>query len=312
MPVPSVGSFGKLPWHGDFLRDAPPGAPLELLDAWLAPAPIGPPGPRSEAFDNAGPTMAMVKARGTWWAMALFPSRDAVGRRYPFCVLAGLPEAEFDGEPGLVPLVWTPFLVRCLQQAARGWPQTQGELRAAVAACGQPLDIDSESRRLVESLADHRCSEFWRGTLGSVQDPRIPGVWADLVALAAAPDRAIGVRVRPMMHQLHLAWVLILQQLTGGTGCSPVFIAMQPGRPGDAPGATVLWGRPTAGECLAALWPAMPGADSGRIHDPVQRPGTFGDADAAPLAIDDPGSSLRDLLHLVGRVNPHVRRSRPA
>ena len=166
MIAPLVGSFGKLPWHGDFLRDAPQGAPLDLLDAWLALAPIGPPGPRSEAFDGAGPTMAMVRARGMWWAMALFPSHDAVGRRYPFCVIAGMPDDEFGGEAGLVPVAWAPFLVRCLQQAARGWPQNQAELRTAVAACAQPIDLDSEGRRLVEALADHRASEFWRGTLG--------------------------------------------------------------------------------------------------------------------------------------------------
>lgn len=313
MASPVVGSFGKLPWHGDFLRDAPAGAPLELLDAWLSLAPIGPPGQRSEAFDGAGPTMALVRARGMWWAMALFPSHDAVGRRYPFCVLAGLPETAFGGEYGVVPLAWTPFLVRCLQQAARGWPQNQAQLHAAVAACSQPLDIEADGRRLVESLGDHRCAEFWQGSLGSAEDPRRAGVWADLVALASDPTQATGVRLRPMAHQLHLAWMLMLQQLVGDAACAPVFIGMQPGRPGENPGATVLWGRPTAAECLAALWPAMPGAESQRIHDPIRHPGRFGDADEAPEALGDPGASLRDLLHVVGSATRrHVRRPRPA
>ena len=313
MPAPTVGSFGKLPWHGDFLRDAPANAPLDLIDAWLSLAPIGPPGPRSEAFDNAGPAMAMVRARGMWWAMAMFPSRDAVGRRFPFCVFAGLPEAEFAGEYALVPVLWTPFLVRCLQQAARGWPQNQGELHAAVTACAQPVDPESEGRRLVDALADHRGSEFWRGTLGSAQDPRRAGLWADLVALACDPALATGVRLRPMAHQLHLAFVLMLQRLTGDAASAPVFIGMHPGRPNEAPGATILWGRPTAAECLAALWPAMLGAENSRIHDPVLRPGSFGDADEAPEVLQDPGASLRDLLHAVGSTTKrHVRRPRPA
>ncbi len=307
-----AGFFGKLPWHGDFLRGAPPGAPLELLDAWLGHAPIGPQSGRSEAFDTAGPSMAMVRVRGTWWAMALFPSQDAVGRRYPFCVLAGLPEDEFGGEPGLIPVVWAPFLVRCLQQAARGWPQSQAELQTAVAACAQPVDVDAEERRLVEALGDHRCAEFFRGTLGSSTDPRRAGLWADLLALADDPSRAIGVRLRPMVHQLHLAFVLMLQRLLGEAAAAPVFIGMQPGRPGEAPGATVLWGRPTAGECLAALWPGMPGAETARIHDPVQRPGSFGDPETVPEALGDPATSLRDLLHEAGRsTRRHVRRPRP-
>lgn len=304
--APLAGSFGKLPWHGDFLRDPPPGAPLDLLDAWLAGAPIGPPGPRSEAFDAAGPGLAMVRARGSWWAMALFPSRDAVGRRYPFCVVAGVPEAAFGGEPGLVPTAWAPFLVRCLQQAARGWPQEAGALRAAVAACAQPIDVDHEGQRLVEALGDHRLADFWRGVLGAADDPRRAALWSTLLALAAEPAASTGVRLRPMVHQLHLAFVLMLMRQVGGAGCAPVFIGMQPGRPGEAPGATILWGRPTAGECLAALWPAMPGADGTRIRDPLRQSAPPG---ALPEIATDPATSLRDLLHEAGRI---VRRQRQA
>jgi len=54
--------------------------------------------------------MALVRARGCWWALCLFPSRDAVNRRFPFCVFAGLPEESFSGEVGLLPSAWTPFL----------------------------------------------------------------------------------------------------------------------------------------------------------------------------------------------------------
>jgi type VI secretion system ImpM family protein len=312
MSTPHFGHFGKLPWHGDFLRDAPAGAPLELIDSWLAAAPIGPPGQRSAAFDAAGPSLAMVRTRGSWWAMAMFPSQDAVGRRFPFCVLAGLPEAEFGGEAALVPMLWLPFLVRCLQQSARGWPQDQATLRETVKTCVQPVDADGGGRRLVESLADHRVADLWRGTLGTEGDPRRAGVWADLVSLAVEPEAATGLLLRPMAHQLHLPFVLMLQQLLGDSTCAPVLIGMHPGRPGEPPSATILWGRPSAAECLAALWPSMPGAESSRIHDPVLKPGAFGDADEAPEALGDPSMSLRDLLHEVGSATRrHVRRPRP-
>lgn len=306
-----VGHFGKLPWHGDFLRDAPAGAPLELIDAWMAGAPIGPPGPRSAGFDAAGPSLAMVRTRGVWWAIALVPSRDAVGRRFPFCVMAGLPETDFGGEAALVPLMWLPFLGRCLQQAARGWPEDQAGLRQAVQACAQPVDAEGAGRRLVEALADHRVAELWRGTLGAADDARRDGVWADLLALATDPTVATGFMLQPMANQLHLAFILMVQQMLGSVGCAPVLIALHPGRPGEAPGTTVLWGRPTSAECLGALWPAMPGADTARIHDPVRRPGTIGDAETAPESLADPGLSLRDLLHEVGSATRrHIRRPR--
>lgn len=313
MAIPLIGHFGKLPWHGDFLRDVPPGAPLELLDAWMASAPIGPPGPRSAAFDAAGPSLAMVRSRGHWWAMALTPSQDAVGRRFPFCVLAGLPEADFGGEAALVPLMWLPFLGRCLQQSARGWPAEAGALREAVRACAQPVDAEGAGRRLVDALADHRVEALWRGLLGSPQDPRRSGVWADLTALAADPGRLTGIVLRPLANQLHLAFVLMLQQLLGAGASAPVLIAMHPGRPGEQPGACILWGRPSAAECLGALWPSMPGADIGRLHDPVLRPGTVGDAATTPESVEDPDISLRDLLHEAGSsTRRFVRRTRPA
>ncbi len=310
MAFPQIGYFGKLPWHGDFLREAPASAPIDLIDAWLAQAPIGPPGPASAAFDAAGPAMALVRARGCWWALCLFPSRDAVNRRFPFCVFAGLPEESFSGEVGLLPSAWTPFLIRCMQQGARGWPTSQAALHDAVAACGQEIDVDGEERRLVDRLADHSTESWLRASLGAANDQRRQGLWADLVELARDPQLATGLILRPMAHQVHLAFVLMLQRLAGNEGCAPVFIGLHPGSPHDQASSTILWGRPTAAECLAALWPSMPGAALTRIHDPVQRPGTFGDPSAVPASLDQPGASLRDLLHDVGSATRRFRRTR--
>jgi type VI secretion system ImpM family protein len=307
MQQPVCGYFGKLPWHGDFLREAPANAPIDLFDAWLAPAPIGPPGPASAAFDAAGPALAAVRSRGHWWAMALFPSQDAVGRRFPFCAFAGLPEAEFAGEAGVVPVAWAPFLVRCLQTAARGWPGNPAALTAAVAACAQPIDIDGEAHRLVESLADRRASALWAAVCGG-DARRRDGLWADLMALARDPGETVGFRLAPMAHQLDLAFLLMAQRLIGQPASSPVLIGMHPGRPGEAASAGVLWGRPSAAECLAALWPAMPGVQTARIHDLAARPGTIGDPDDAPEALADPEMALRDLLHSLGSATRRITR----
>ena len=57
----------------------------------------------------------------------------------------------------------------------------------------------------------------------------------------------------------------------------------------------------------------MPGAESARIHDPVQHAGTIGDAETALEGLANPHTTLRDLLHEVGSsTRRYVRRPRSA
>lgn len=294
-----TGLFGKLPAHGDFLRSAPAQAPLDLIDAWLAPAGLGTPA-GDRALDAAGTALALVEARGHWWALAMFPSHDSVGRRYPFCVLAGLPSAAFAGEPALVPQAFAPFLARCMQRSMAGWPGDAGELRDAVSGLGGGIDPDADGLRLADALSDHHMRGMWQSMLGRGDDPRRAAVFADAVAAVMAGESCSGLRLAPMAQLHHLAFWLMLLRLSGSQASSPSLIAIHPGGPSSKPSATVLWGRPRPEECLAAIWPGMPGADARRIHDPVAAPGRLGDPETAPEALDDLDLSLREVLHAVG------------
>lgn len=299
------GFFGKLPAHGDFLRAEPAGAPLDLLDAWLSPARLGANPAADAALDAAGPVLALVRSRGHWWAMSLFPSRDAVGRRYPFCVLAGVPVAEVGGETAVVPAACAPFLVRCLQRGVAGWPAEASALRSAIAALGGPLDVDEEERRLVGALGDDDQRRLWTSWLGRGDDPRRMGAWNAIIDAAKAGESVCGLHFAPLAQLHHLAFWIMLLRFTG-TVADPSLIAIHPARAGQPPSTSMLWGRPTPAECLAALWPSMPGAERGRIVDPLAA-GTAGDD--APEVLDDLDLSLREVLHAVGSSSKRIQRN---
>lgn len=304
MAILAPGYFGKLPGHGDFLRAEPAGAPLDLIDAWLAPARLGANHAADAALDAAGPVLALVRSRGQWWALALFPSRDAVGRRYPFCVLAGLPAEEVGGETAVVPAACAPFLVRCLHRSAAGWPADQAGLRAVVAGLGGQVDLDAEEHRLVGSLGDESQGRLWSGLLGRADDPRRAGVWSAAVAAGRSGEASCGLRLAPLAQLHHLAFWIMLLRFTGREA-DPSLIAIHPGLPGRQPSATLVWGRPTAAECLAALWPSMPGAATTRLVDPLAASGGINDA---PEFLDEPDLSLREVLHLVGSATQRITR----
>lgn len=307
-----TGFFGKLPGHGDFLRAAPAQAPLDLIDAWLAPARLGQPA-ADHALDAAGPTLAMVEARGMWWALAMFPSQDAVGRRYPFCALAGLPAASFAGEAALVPQVFAPFLGHCMQRSVGGWPTAVPALRDAVADLGTAVDLDAAGLRLADALADHHMRGLWTAMLGRAEDPRRDGVFTEVVAAAAlAGEACCGLRLQPMAQLHHLSFWLMLLRLSGSRGTAPSLIVIHPGTTGAQPSASVVWGRPRPEECLAAIWPGLPGGDARRLHDPLATLARFGDPEIAPEMLDDLDLSLREVLHATGSQSRRFHNSQTA
>jgi type VI secretion system ImpM family protein len=87
MPVRSPFTlFGKLPAHGDFVRLGCPDS--ERFERWLIEAlerarGALPQGSMRFAFRQADPELLLV---GTW-----VPSRDAVGRSFPLCLLCHVP-----------------------------------------------------------------------------------------------------------------------------------------------------------------------------------------------------------------------------
>lgn len=109
----NVAAFGKLPGAGDFVQA---GAVVgqEELRSWLEQG-IFQASERGEpwraAFDRgAQKGFLFPTSQGTVLAGVLAPSRDEVGRRFPFCVHAALPAAELIGHSHVAPLLLGTFL----------------------------------------------------------------------------------------------------------------------------------------------------------------------------------------------------------
>lgn len=96
---PSAACFGKLPSHGDFVRYHASGRAMQALDAWVQQGLLR---VRQQGHEEAigAPTVCfLIDLPGTAHALvgALRPSRDRVGRAYPFLVAVGVEKRTLDG-----------------------------------------------------------------------------------------------------------------------------------------------------------------------------------------------------------------------
>jgi type VI secretion system ImpM family protein len=291
-----VGCHGKLPFHGDFIRLHGSPSPADAIDRWFVS------GARTmadtAAFDRSGPVFAIIPDQGLWWGTVVFPSRDHVGRRYPFAVFTGIPAQQFGSEVGLVAMAFVPFFQRVLAAQAKGWPGSVEDLRAMLAGLAWTPDMVADEKRLVASLEDFTSRELWSALLGSFVDPRKDGIVAGLLATASGSANAAGLRIQPMVHQGHFCFWLMLLWLLRDRAGMPALITLMPESAGMPPSATVLWDRPSLATVFAALWPAStpPGTATG-ISDLLAMSGK-------PLPeLEEPMSDgdlpLRDLLHAI-------------
>ncbi|GIV60304.1 type VI secretion system-associated protein TagF [Rhodocaloribacter litoris] len=132
----TIAYFGKLPTHGDFVQRNAGGAALRALDAWLqkglyvARRQLG---ARFEATYDAMPPFAFRYHTGDGLLVGVIhPSRDRVGRRYPFMVAFEVPEAEAGPAPvPETPLRYAAFFERAAQLARRA---AGGDLEPALLA----------------------------------------------------------------------------------------------------------------------------------------------------------------------------------
>lgn len=298
----SVGCHGKLPSHGDFVRVVGSQSPVEVIDAWLASGPIDPrvDAARAEAFAAAAPAFSIIATKGHWWGCASFPSQDSVGRRYPFTVFAGLPQAEV-GEAGyLLAGAFLPFFMRCFQAAQQGWPADLGTLRSGLPNLAPAIDLGAEERRLIAAFDTTSIGEVWAGLLGSATDARTEGILADVLALAAGVVPSGGYRFQPMAHQNHLGFWLMLLMVCGERPVLPSVITLRFAAAGKAPAATLFFERPEAAACLASLWPEVAPRGASPVHDATAQAGSLGDEDIPP-ALLAPDLTLRDLVHSLTR-----------
>jgi len=96
----TIGIFGKLPGHGDFIQRQLPGSFVSVWDEWLQRAVHG---SREIMGDEwldyylTSPVWRFVHGKGvideSAWAGILVPSVDSVGRYFPLTIAAPLPPA---------------------------------------------------------------------------------------------------------------------------------------------------------------------------------------------------------------------------
>jgi len=296
MTATTVGCYGKLPGHGDFLRVVGAHSPVEVLDTWLATAGLDQ-RDRAATFDAASPAFTIVCTRGMWWGCALFPSRDSVGRRYPFTVFTGVPIADLADAGYLAVAAFLPFFMRTWQAAQQGWPADQAVLRAGLPNLAAPVDLTQEERRFVATLDTTTLGDVANGLFGAATEAQRAAVIADLLAVAGGAQPAGGVRFQPMAHQNHLGFWLMVLTLCGAKPVVPSVITLRFAHGGAPPAATLLFDHPAPAACLAGLWPELAARGTVAPHDVVTQAGQLGEADEVPAELLAAGQSLRDVAH---------------
>jgi len=312
MTVLSPGCFGKLPFHGDFIRLQADQVAVDAIERWFAAGKLDPHqrDGRCAAFASSGPAFALQQGGTSWWAIVLFASYDQVGRHYPFAVFTQIPIAEAGAEAGLIPSLFIGFFQKVMARAQAGWPQSLGECREMLASLATPVDVPAEEGRLLSALDLTTNQELWSGLLGSFDDVRRTRIFSDLVQIAHGTVGGNGLCIRPMVHQIHFCfWLMLLWLLRDKPGV-PALLALLPEAGGRPPSATVLFDRPSTAQCFATLWPAcaMPEAAAG-IHDLVTGLG-LPTVLQLPSELEDGDLSLRDCLHALATAGREHRPSR--
>jgi len=309
----SAGCFGKLPFHGDFIRLQADQVAVDAIERWFTAGKLDPHqrDGRCEAFSAAGPAFALQQGGSSWWAIALVASHDQVGRHYPFAVFTQIPISEAGTEAGLIPSLFIGFFQKVMAQAQAGWPQSLSKCREMLGNLACQVDVPAEEGRLLNALDLTSNQELWTGLLGAFDDARRTRVFSDLVRIANGTAGGHGLRIQPMVHQIHFCfWLMLLWLLRDKPGV-PALLALLPESGGRPPSATVLFDRPSTAQVFATLWPgcAQPEAAAG-IHDLVTGLG-LPSVVQLPAELEDGDLSLRDCLHALASAGREHRHSRP-
>lgn len=195
---PSAACFGKLPTHGDFVRYHASGRAMQGFDGWVQQGlvRVRQHAGRAEPDGEGGAVCFFVDMPGAPHALAgvLRPSRDRVGRRYPFLVAVEAESRRIEGRriPSW-PVRYARFYAAAaafVDEAVAGhFPETDiaerlGALRALFDGALFPVDYE---HRLRQTTAD----SLWARTWGDAEDGRKYVVLKNLTdALANARGRA--------------------------------------------------------------------------------------------------------------------------
>jgi len=264
---PSIGLFGKLPSHPDFIRHMAGGEAARRLDSWhsdgLAHLRRIHRGDWESRFDAAPPVQFVVQAESQHALVGVCaPSRDSTGRRYPISVFATIPVGRSNARGEWLPVLCGQFLnlvrrdLGAVLRAESGADLTQFADRLVPF-----LDkaILADSRSTPETIANATMQSFWTGIFGDFADRRkyvviknlfgvmVPLRGGDTTRLSAAlnlptggdPDEA---------HVVSALWARLCTAVSGHP---------------RLPNLSLFWresmATPQRGECFIALRPPSVG-----------------------------------------------------
>jgi type VI secretion system protein ImpM len=243
-----IGAFGKLPTTGDFVRSGT-GAPLtaELeqflhagVDAFHQEA-CSP-----EVFD-AGRTYGFLlrpaDPRSPETLVGLLaPSRDAVGRRFPFVVFDDIEQRQIFAAHGhLLPLAAGDFLEQALRLSSRPGLSSQELPRELSMVRPTERRLDLFVREYADWAVTTRLSSVWSAIFGDVHSPYAA---AALIGIAASVEPWRGTPHPPTSLSVRLPlggggtaavvlWLDIVRRLSGWHDTIPTAFWHWSGNDGD-------------------------------------------------------------------------------
>ena len=270
----TVGVFGKLPSHPDFIRINAGGPGARAWDEWIS---AGLEAARrswssgwEERFDQASPLSFVVHpAEDPAEAMVGYcrPGSDRSGRRYPFSIFA---EVKLD-KSGRGTLALPFAALHFLEESAR---ITQGDAALAsdpaeVAQLQSLLIPTTDASRLLPDLMKRTTmQEFWESVVGNFKAPRKHLLVKNLFGVLAPlrgyePSRlSMGLRL-PGSHAGRLSptitmtiWGLLCRAVVGEAAMSTAALFWQGPGPTERPSCFLFFHMPSPTLLPALLSPA--------------------------------------------------------
>ncbi len=177
----SLGCFGKLPIHSDFIRYQASGEEIRALDRWFqegiyfAKSKLG--ASWQETFLNAASwrfIFHLPKSKA-FLVGVVMPSRDRSGRTYPFVVFLRVDKKTYGAPLTFAALSFGLFLETAQRFAKEGWADTnlQGLIKGLEQmAIPAPEDLETVKIDYLKQLQEQSTRQFWTALFGDFSDPR--------------------------------------------------------------------------------------------------------------------------------------------
>ncbi len=278
-----TGFHGKLPDHGDFLRQGSPEV-QELLGRWFGAIALDASRhERGASYGSSGASFVFFPTKDRWWGSVVLPSHDRVGRSYPFAAFGGIERTDLRGELALAVFSLMPFLQQVVSNQD-SW-DGNGQGLSNLPTWANSLNLTAMERQLATWLTGTRADEVWKDLLGNQTQNR-HGVAERLLDLS----RVSSMQVSPVTNPRHLALWLMLFGSLHPTGW-PSLIVLQGG---SYPGMSLVFPSATGDAYTAALYPRLSTTSLPSLTDHLP---TTGSGHLPQLDDRDLGAS--DLIHLL-------------